>query len=173
MCHRSFMYLSLPPRYPSIYEVIYSLTGTMQFLVILLCFWNTSLVFSTTSTNNDDESNNNLQHKTQPNIIFILTDEQNYRTLGCYRNLLKHKNQDSIWGQGVTVDTPNIDSLANDGILFQNYYTVSPLCTPSRVSIHSGRHPTLDTMDNEDVLPANSLTFANVLQDYYGYKTGM
>jgi uncharacterized sulfatase len=144
----------------------------MQSFYILLC-WLLLLLNELASLVHSSDDHSKDRDLDQPNIIFILTDEQNFRTLGCYRTLLKERQQDFIWGDSVAVDTPNIDSLATDGIIFRNYYTVSPLCTPSRVSIHSGRHPTLDTMDNEDVLSPNSLTFANVLQDYYGYKTGV
>ena len=57
----------------------------------------------------------------RPNIIFILTDDQSYNLLGATGNKI--------------VQTPNIDQLAQEGILFKNAYVTSAICTPSRVSI--------------------------------------
>ena len=61
----------------------------------------------------------------KPNLIMIMTDEHNLRTLGCYRDLMDEK-QAFPWGEGVKVDTPNIDQLAKDGAVYKNFYTVSP-----------------------------------------------
>jgi arylsulfatase A-like enzyme len=57
----------------------------------------------------------------RPNFIFILTDDHNYQSLGCTGNPI--------------VQTPHIDRLAEDGILFRNAHITSAICTPSRVSI--------------------------------------
>jgi len=38
------------------------------------------------------------------------------------------------------IPTPNIDKLANEGVILNNYY-VSPICTPTRSAIMTGRHP--------------------------------
>lgn len=57
----------------------------------------------------------------RPNIIFVLTDDQSYNLLGATGNKI--------------VQTPNIDQLAQEGILFKNAYVTSAICTPSRVSI--------------------------------------
>ena len=55
-----------------------------------------------------------------PNLLIIHTDEQSYKTIGAYRKLLS-EDQAFPWGEGVKVDTPHIDSLARDGILFTNF----------------------------------------------------
>lgn len=57
----------------------------------------------------------------QPNFIFILTDDQQYGMMGCTGNEI--------------VKTPNLDTLAEDGILFTNAHITSAICTPSRASI--------------------------------------
>ena len=62
-----------------------------------------------------------LNAQERPNIIFILTDDQSYDLLGCTGNPI--------------VQTPNIDKLANNGILFTNAHVTSAICTPSRISI--------------------------------------
>ena len=52
----------------------------------------------------------------KPNLIIIHTDEHNFRTLGCYRDILT-EDQAFIWGKGVAVETPNIDRIADEGTL--------------------------------------------------------
>ncbi len=56
------------------------------------------------------------------NVIIILADDLGYSDLGCF---------------GSEINTPNIDNLANEGIIFTNYYS-SPLCAPSRAMLLSG-----------------------------------
>jgi arylsulfatase A-like enzyme len=107
----------------------------------------------------------------QPNLIIIQTDEHNFRTLGCYRELLP-KEQAFVWGDGVAVETPHIDSLAKEGALCDRFYAASPVCTPSRASFVTGRYPqhTGASMNN---LPMREgvVTFAEVLRRA-GYATG-
>lgn len=62
----------------------------------------------------------------RPNIIFLLTDDQASYSLGCYGN------QD--------VSTPNIDSLARDGISFRGHYDTTAICMASRASIITGMY---------------------------------
>ncbi|SHF83431.1 Arylsulfatase A [Arenibacter palladensis] len=57
----------------------------------------------------------------QPNFIFILTDDQQYGMMGCTGNDI--------------VQTPNLDKLAKEGVLFTNAHITSAICTPSRASI--------------------------------------
>src|SRR5262245_66686028 len=64
----------------------------------------------------------------RPNILFIYTDDQSYRTLSCYPEAYP-------W-----VRTPNIDRLARMGIRFTASYNGS-WCAPSRASILTGMHP--------------------------------
>ncbi|WPR73120.1 sulfatase-like hydrolase/transferase [Flavobacterium sp. NG2] len=62
----------------------------------------------------------------RPNIIFVLTDDQSYELLGCTGNTI--------------VQTPAIDKMAGEGILFTNAHITSAICTPSRVSILLGQY---------------------------------
>jgi len=62
-----------------------------------------------------------LNAQDRPNFIFVLTDDQQYGLMGCTGNEI--------------VKTPNLDRLANDGILFTNAHITSAICTPSRASI--------------------------------------
>lgn len=61
----------------------------------------------------------------KPNIIFIFADDIGYEDLNCYG--------------GLDFKTPHLNQMAKEGILFENMYT-SPVCTPSRVSLHTGTH---------------------------------
>ncbi|WP_372806486.1 sulfatase [Pontiella sp.] len=105
-----------------------------------------------------------------PNLLIIHTDEHNFRTLGCYRELMTD-DQSLVWGKGVKVDTPHIDSLARDGAIATSYYAASPVCTPSRAAMVSGLYPIHTGSPNND-LPLNDglVTFAEVLKRN-GYAT--
>ena len=63
----------------------------------------------------------------QPNLLFILTDQQSAGALSCVGN--PH------------LQTPNLDRLAAMGVRFENAYCTQPLCVPSRSSLVSGRMP--------------------------------
>ena len=65
--------------------------------------------------------------KEQPNILFIFTDQHRLSAVGAY-------------GQTVC-KTPHIDRIAQEGVLFENAYTVCPLCSPARGSILTGQFP--------------------------------
>lgn len=107
----------------------------------------------------------------------IITDEHSIRTLGSYIDFFRSQGQDeqaSIWGEGIEVETPNIDRLATEGALFTNFFTVAPLCTPSRASFMSGLYPqkTGETEMNHGRIDDDTVTFARVLKqnDYFtGY----
>lgn len=63
----------------------------------------------------------------QPNILFILTDQQRKDTLNAYGDL---KSQ-----------TPNLDQLAKESAVFDNAYCTCPICTPARGSLQTGLYP--------------------------------
>ena len=63
-----------------------------------------------------------------PNIIIIYVDDMGYSDLSCYG--------------GDFVDTRHIDKMADEGIRFTQYYTASPLSSPSRVGLTTGMYPT-------------------------------
>ena len=64
---------------------------------------------------------------TAQNVLFIMSDEHSRKMLGCY-------------GNSVTVKTPTLDSLAEQGTVFENAYTNCPICVPSRASFATGRY---------------------------------
>lgn len=106
----------------------------------------------------------------QPNLLIIHTDEHNFRTLGCYRDLMSD-DQSFIWGEGVMVETPHIDSLARDGAICTSYYAASPVCTPSRAAFVSGTYPVATgAWTNDTPMHDSVVTFAEQLGNN-GYAT--
>lgn len=63
----------------------------------------------------------------KPNIIMILTDDHGYGDLSGYG--------------GPNIQTPNLDALMRDGMKFTRFYANSPVCSPSRASLMTGRYP--------------------------------
>lgn len=113
---------------------------------------------------------NKKSDKQQPNLIVIQTDEHNFRTLGCYRQLLS-KDQAEIWGPGNVVETPHIDFLAQKGMVFDKFYAATPVCSPSRGSLISGMYPQNSGVIQNDMKPhADIITYSQVLADN-GYQT--
>ena len=102
----------------------------------------------------------------RPNVVVILTDDQRFDTIG-----LEHSRD------GATPVMPNVARLAAEGVTFQNSFTTTALCGPSRASLLSGRYAhTTGVKDNHgpDALPAfdASSTLAVWLHDA-GYATGL
>ena len=65
----------------------------------------------------------------RPNVVFLLADDLGAMDVGAYN-------------PGTFYETPNVDQLAADGVRFTRGYAVSPVCSPSRYSIMTGRYPT-------------------------------
>ncbi|MCA9009209.1 MAG: sulfatase-like hydrolase/transferase [Planctomycetaceae bacterium] len=63
----------------------------------------------------------------QPNIVLIFVDDMGYGNLSCFGN--------------PDIETPNIDRLARQGMRFTQFYTNSPICSPSRVAVTTGQYP--------------------------------
>ena len=63
----------------------------------------------------------------QPNIVFLLSDDQGWWSLGCTGN--------------TEIQTPNIDRLAAEGMRFSNFFCASPVCSPARASLLTGCIP--------------------------------
>lgn len=93
-----------------------------------------------------------------PNIIVVLSDQQRPDSCGFY-------------GQRLPV-TPNLDRLAADGVVFDNAFTVQPVCGPARASIQTGLMPTsIGCWRNGLALPDGVETLASRLGTL-GYWTG-
>ena len=103
----------------------------------------------------------------RPNIIFIYADDMGYGDLGCYG--------------AKAIKTPNIDHMAAEGLRLTSFYSVSPICTPSRAALMTGRYAArmgIDQMQLRNVLfptdktglPQSETTVARALKDR-GYAT--
>ena len=64
---------------------------------------------------------------TPPNFRFVLVDDLGWRDIGCYSSTF--------------YETPQVDSLARDGVMFTNAYAACPVCSPTRASIMTGKYP--------------------------------
>jgi arylsulfatase A-like enzyme len=109
--------------------------------------------------------------KPRPNLVVIQTDEHSFRTLGCYRALLP-EDQAFVWGPGVKVETPHLDWIAQRGAIATRAYATSPVCTPSRAAMMTGRYPqNTGAISNDRPMSDDMITYAAVLRDH-GYATG-
>src|SRR6478736_2111922 len=94
-----------------------------------------------------------------PNILWICTDQQRFDTLGCYGN--------------AHVRTPNVDRLASEGLLLENAFCQSPICSPSRGSFLTGRYPrTTRLRQNGQDIPRDEKLVTRLLADA-GYVCGL
>jgi arylsulfatase A-like enzyme len=100
----------------------------------------------------------------RPNIVFIFSDDHAVQALGAYDGRLSHLDP-----------TPEIDRLAEEGMLFRNAFVTNSICAPSRATILSGQHSHMNgvrTNGRADSLEAAVQTFPELLQDA-GYQTAM
>lgn len=95
----------------------------------------------------------------KPNILWICSDQQRFDTLGCYGNPFVH--------------TPNLDRLAENGLLFEHCFSQSPVCTPSRASFLTGRYPrTTRARQNGQAIPEDEVLITRLLAEA-GYDCGL
>jgi arylsulfatase A-like enzyme len=95
----------------------------------------------------------------RPNIVFLLTDDQRWDSLGCMGNPV--------------IQTPHIDRLAAEGTLFTNHFATTPICAASRASIFTGLHTRCHDIEDFDKPFSPELwriTYPAVLRDA-GYRT--
>lgn len=91
------------------------------------------------------------------NVILITNDQQRFDALGAAGNPI--------------IRTPNMDKLAQEGVLFERNFVQCPQCVPSRSAMHTGRYPHVNrTMSNQHELPATEETLADIL-NARGYAT--
>ncbi len=89
-------------------------------------------------------------HTERPNLLYIHSDQHDPYVTGCYGDQL--------------VQTPNLDKLAAEGIVFENTYCPSPICVPSRMSMLSGRYPYENGVwTNSHILDSGIPTFAHAM----------
>lgn len=95
----------------------------------------------------------------KPNILYIMTDDHSYQTISAYDDRL--------------IQTPNIDRLANEGIIFQNSFVGNSICAPSRATMLTGKHTHKNgQVDNSVTFDGSQVTFPKLLQGA-GYQTAL
>ncbi|NND06132.1 MAG: sulfatase [Saprospiraceae bacterium] len=99
------------------------------------------------------------QDQERPNIVFIMSDDHAYQAISAYSDKL--------------MQTPNIDRIADDGMLFTNACVTNSICAPSRAVILTGKHSHLNgKIDNRFPFDTTQITFPQLLNDA-GYQTAM
>ena len=95
----------------------------------------------------------------RPNILFIMSDDHAYQAISAYDDRL--------------IQTPNIDRIADEGILFTNACVTNSICAPSRAVILTGKHSHLNgKIDNHAKFDTTQVTFPQLFQKA-GYQTAM
>ncbi len=99
------------------------------------------------------------QPRNRPNIILIMCDDLGWGDIGFNGNQAVH--------------TPNLDALASRGVIFDRFYSASPVCSPTRGSCLTGRNPYRLGIPNANVghLEPEEVTLAEILKEQ-GYTTG-
>lgn len=95
----------------------------------------------------------------RPNILFIMTDDHSYQTLSAYSDKL--------------IETPNLDRIANEGVIFPNSFVGNSICAPSRATMLTGKHTHKNgQINNRITFNGSQLTFPKLLQQA-GYQTAL
>ena len=92
-----------------------------------------------------------------PNVLILTTDQQRVDAMSAMGNQ---------W-----LKTPNMDSLARQGVCFRNSYCVYPLCSPCRASLHAGRPPHEIGVDHNSLPIAPAIPLLGQVFRAAGYDT--
>lgn len=107
-------------------------------------------------------SNNIASAYEQPNIILLMSDDQGWKQTG--------------YNGSSTVVSPNLDLMAENGLQFDRFYALSPVCSPTRVSLLTGRHHNRQgcfnvpncVLDAEEITLAEAVKQANYVTGHFG-----
>jgi len=95
----------------------------------------------------------------RPNIVFIFSDDHAYQAISAYGSKINK--------------TPNIDRIANEGILFKQCYVTNSICGPQRAVIQTGKYSHLNGfIRNDNTFNGDQQTFPKLLQQA-GYQTAV
>ena len=98
----------------------------------------------------------------KPNIIFIMSDDHAAPAISAYKGFLSQ-----------VAKTPNLDRIANEGMLFNNCFCTNSICTPSRATILTGKYSHKNgVLTLSDRFDGSQQTFPKLLQQA-GYHTAM
>ena len=126
---------------------------------LFILFIQVLIVFSINFSCQQKKEDSNSKVSGPPNIIFMMADDHAYQAISAYSNHL--------------IETPQIDRLANEGIVFTNACVTNSICAPSRAVILTGKHSHLNgKIDNGFPFDTTNVTFPQILQNE-GYQTAM
>lgn len=109
-----------------------------------------------------EESENTTEDVKSPNIVFIFTDDHAYQAISAYQSRLAD-----------LAPTPNIDRIAENGILFNRAYVTNSICAPSRATVLTGTHSHVNGhRTNGNTFDGSQITFPKLLKDN-GYNTAL
>jgi arylsulfatase A-like enzyme len=97
----------------------------------------------------------------KPNIVYIFADQMRFSAMGCMAGVAGAADEPSC------VKTPNLDRLAADGILFENAFSTTPVCSPHRTGLQTGKYSHVTGFK----LSPRELTLPQIL-GRAGYRTG-
>ena len=97
-----------------------------------------------------------VESPSRPNIVVIMVDDMGWSDVGCY---------------GSEIETPNIDRLAAEGLLFTQFYN-NAKCTTTRASLLTGLYPRNGGRGQDELITKNMLTLGEAMR-HAGYATGM
>lgn len=122
---------------------LYSLTGTVGFMSL----------FSCTVKNETNDSSKPL------NILYIMTDDHSYQTISAYDRRF--------------IQTPHIDRIGREGVIFANSFVANSISCPSRACMLTGKHSHKNGfIDNLHTFDGNQQTYPKLLQQT-GYQTAV
>lgn len=96
----------------------------------------------------------------RPNVILVMADDLGWGDVGFNGNMV--------------IKTPHLDAMAADGMKLTRFYSAAPVCSPTRGSVLTGRHPFRYGIYNANTghMKPGEVTLAELMRDGLGYRTG-
>ncbi|MDN5211361.1 sulfatase [Fulvivirgaceae bacterium BMA12] len=117
------------------------------------------LLLTLVGCKSENKSEGSQETSAIPNIVFIMTDDHAVQALSCY---------DGRYNQ-----TPNIDRIAKEGVMFTNSFVTNSICAPSRATMLTGKFTHINgQVDNRVKFDSTQWTFPKALQNA-GYQTAL
>lgn len=99
------------------------------------------------------------EEQTKPNVLFIMTDDHSLQTFSAYDNRF--------------IETPNLDRIGNEGVIFRNSFVSNSICAPSRAVMLTGKHSHINGQINNTVsFDGRQMTYPKLLKEN-GYQTSL
>jgi len=103
------------------------------------------------------QTSNQEKVQKRPNILFIMSDDHAYQAISAYSDKL--------------IQTPNIDRIAKEGMLFTNASVTNSICAPSRATILTGKHTHINgKIDNRMPFDTTQLTFPHLCANIHFFR---